>query len=78
MRKFLAASVVVVGLLLATLLYERFFVESTIGPAAIAALSALALLFGALLLSLILHGTRFRGMVGNAWLTVASVFPTVR
>lgn len=76
MRKFLAASVVVVGLLLATLLYERFFVESTIGPAAIAALSALALLFGALLLSLILHGTRFRGMVGNAWLTVASVFLT--
>jgi hypothetical protein len=76
LRKFLVASVTLVGLLLAVLLYERLFVESTIGPAAIAALAALALLFCALLLSLILHGTRFRALVGNAWLTIASVFLT--
>lgn len=73
MKRFLIGSVAIVGLLLLVLTYERLFVEKTFGPAAIAALSALALLFFMLLASLLLYGTRHRRSVGNAWLAFFSV-----
>lgn len=73
MKKFLIGSVAIVGLLLVVLTYERLFIEKTIGPAAIAALSGLALLFIMLLASLLLYGTRHRRTVGNVWLAIVSV-----
>jgi lysophospholipase L1-like esterase len=73
LKKVLNIGVAVVGLLLAVLTYERLFIEKTIGPAAIAALSALALLFILLLASLLLYGTRHRRTVGNVWLAIFSV-----
>lgn len=71
-KKFLVASIGVVGLLLAVLVYERLFIEETFGPAAIAVLSTLALLFIMLLGSLLLYGTRHRRTVGNLWLAIFS------
>lgn len=73
MKKFLIGGVSIIGLLLAVLMYERLFVEKTFGPAALAALSTLALLFIMILASLLLYGTRHRRTVGNIWLAVLSV-----
>ena len=73
MRRFLLASLVVIGLLLAWMIWERLFVERTIGPAAIASLVFLALVFLLLLASYLLLGTRHRRVVGNVWLTIVSV-----
>jgi hypothetical protein len=73
MKKFLIGCLAVVGALLLALTYERLFVERTIGPAAIAGLAFLALLFLMLLSSYLLLGTRHRRVVGNAWLTIFSV-----
>ncbi|MGE0759292.1 MAG: SGNH/GDSL hydrolase family protein [Pirellulaceae bacterium] len=73
MKRFLILSIGIVSLLLVVVTYERLFVEKTFGPAAIAGLSALALLFIMLLASLLLYGTRYRRTVGNAWLAIFSV-----
>lgn len=73
MRRFLLAVVVANGALLAWLTWERLFVERTIGPAAIAGLALLALVFLALLATWWLLGTRHRRMVGNVWLMIFSV-----
>lgn len=73
MKKFLIGCMAVVGALLLALTYERLFVERTIGPAAIAGLTILALLFAMLLASYLLLGTRHRRAVGNTWLTIISV-----
>lgn len=73
MRRILLAVVVATGALLAWLTWERVFVERTIGPAAVAGLAFLALLFLLLLASYVLLGTCHRRMVANAWLTIASI-----
>jgi len=73
LKRFLAVSLVVLGLLLAWLTWERLFIEKTIGPAAIAGLAFLALLFLMLLATWLLLGTRHRRTVGNVWLTIASL-----
>ncbi len=73
MKRALLAGVLALGVLLAAFTFERLFIEKTMGPAAIAALAAVALLFVLLLASLLLYDTRHRRLVGNAWLTLVSV-----
>lgn len=63
----------VAGLLLAALVYERVFVEVTLGPAAIAAMLALATAVAILLVLARLYDTRHRETINNLTLAVVSV-----
>ncbi len=73
MKKILAALVVAVGVILGFGIYERLFVEKTIGPSAVLAFSLLALFFVLLLASLLLYDGRHRRSVGNFWLAIGSL-----
>ena len=72
MKLFLRAITAVTGLLLAALVWERLVVEKTVGPAAVAALGLLALVFVGLLVLLVLYGTRYRELVIRICLAVGS------
>jgi hypothetical protein len=65
----------VTGLLLAALVYERVFVEQTLGPAALAAMSALGAVVIVLLVLARLYETRHRETINN--LTIAAVSTVV-
>lgn len=72
MNWFLPALVVLAGLLLAGMLFQQLVVEGGIGPAAMAAVVVLSLVFLALLATLAAYRTRFRGLVGKLWLAAFS------
>lgn len=76
MKKFLVAVVALSGGLLVVLVFERLVVEKTIGPSAIVAMAVLASAFLILLVTLLLYGTRYRGVLGNVWLAISSVTAT--
>lgn len=73
MQRILAVLTAIVGLTLAFLSYERLFLERTLGPAAIAALAGLSLLFSMLLTTVVLHNTRHRRTIANIWLVIFSI-----
>lgn len=73
MKRFLTLLIFLIGGILAVATYERLFVERTVGPSAILALALLAALFLILLATRLLYPTRFRPLVGNAWLVIASL-----
>lgn len=72
MRRFVLAFVVLTGAALVAMLYQQLFVERSLGPAALIAVSALALPFVSLLATLLLMRTRHRDTVGKIWLGLVS------
>lgn len=62
-----------VGLLLAAFVYERVFVEVTLGPAALSAMLAFGVVLVALLLMARLYDTRHRETINNLTLAAISV-----
>ncbi len=73
MKKVLVALLVATAVLAIALVSERLLTGAGVGPAAMVALSALGLIFLALLVTLLCQGTRFQGTITNIWLVVISV-----
>jgi hypothetical protein len=76
MQRFLSILTAISGLLLALVTYERLVVESAIGPAAIASLAVLLVVFLSLGISRVLYNTRHRATVGKLWLSALSTVVT--
>jgi hypothetical protein len=76
MKRILLLLSIVTGLLLLTLLYDRVFTETTLGPAALASLVVLAGLFLASLSGYCLYDTRHRALIGNVCLAAFSTAAT--
>jgi hypothetical protein len=72
MKRLLSAFAAATGLLLGVMVYERLFVERTIGPAALASLLVLLTLFLSLAITRLLYDTRHRELVGKLWLAIIS------
>jgi hypothetical protein len=72
MKKAALAFLTVSGITLAALIYERLFVEKSIGPSAILGTAVAVLAYGFLLASYLLMDTRFRGAVINVWMMLVS------
>ena len=76
MKKILIASMILIGMMAAILVYERFFVQGMFGPSSMLAMSLLFILFLLLLVTFLSYETRFRQTMAKLWTVGISVFLT--
>ena len=73
MKKFILTLIFVTIVMAATIIYEKYFIASEFGPSAMLAVLLLACFASALIITLLVHETRFHELVTRIWLVLISM-----